>query len=69
MSERASGEGIFNLRGTWLTHILIAIALKLLFSSVPGISREASWTLTNLTYNIVKTALTLHLDDNARMYV
>lgn len=42
-----------NLRGTWLTNVLIVVAIKLAFSLVPGVTTEASWTLTNLTYNIV----------------
>lgn len=55
-------------RGTWITNILIVFALKLLYSSFPGITPETSWTLTNLTYNIVRFAirklrLTNRLDD------
>lgn len=42
-----------NFRGTWLTNILIVVVLKVAFSLVPGITCEVSWTLTNLTYNIV----------------
>lgn len=42
-----------SLRGTWLTNVLIVVALKLAFGLVPGINNEVSWTLTNLTYNIV----------------
>ena len=42
-----------HFRGTWLTNVLIAITLRGLFATVPGISNEAAWTLTNLTYNIV----------------
>ena len=43
-----------SLRGTWLTNILIAMVLKIAFSILPGVTPEISWTLTNLTYNIVK---------------
>jgi hypothetical protein len=42
-----------NSRGTWITNFLIASALKFGFAIVPGVSAEASWTLTNVTYNIV----------------
>lgn len=42
-----------SLRGTWLTNVLIVVVLKIAFSLVPGITTEVSWTLTNLTYNIV----------------
>lgn len=41
------------LRGTWLTNVLIVVVLKLTFSLVPGMTSNVSWTLTNLTYNIV----------------
>lgn len=44
-----------SLRGTWLTNILIAAVLKIAFSILPGVTPEISWTLTNLTYNIVKS--------------
>ncbi|KND03857.1 uncharacterized protein SPPG_01311 [Spizellomyces punctatus DAOM BR117] len=40
-----------NLRGSWLTNILIMVLLRLGMAIVPGISSEASWTLTNLVYN------------------
>lgn len=43
-----------NFRGTWATLVLIVVFLKILFSCVPGMSTELSWTLTNLTYNIVR---------------
>lgn len=43
-----------SLRGTWLTNILIAMVLKVAFSILPGVTPEISWTLTNLTYNIVR---------------
>lgn len=44
-----------NFRGTWVTNILLTVALGLLFSAVPGVTRETAWTLTNLTYNIVRS--------------
>ena len=43
-----------NFRGTWVTSVLLTVALGLLFSAVPGMTREMAWTLTNLTYNIVQ---------------
>ena len=42
-----------NFRGTWMTNVLLTVALGVLFSCVPGMTREMIWTLTNLTYNIV----------------
>jgi hypothetical protein len=44
-----------SLRGTWITNILIVVVVKLAFSIIPGVTPEISWTLTNLTYNIVST--------------
>ncbi|KAJ3015533.1 hypothetical protein HKX48_004558 [Thoreauomyces humboldtii] len=40
-----------NLRGSWLTNLLVMVVIRLGMAIVPGISTEASWTLTNLTYN------------------
>ncbi|GES89884.1 Orm1 type endoplasmic reticulum protein [Rhizophagus clarus] len=37
-------------KGAWLVHIILIICVKILFSSVPGVSSETSWTLTNLSY-------------------
>ncbi len=42
-----------NLRGTWISNVLIVVVLKVAFSILPGVTPEISWTLTNLTYNIV----------------
>jgi hypothetical protein len=38
--------------GAWFIHIFLIAGAKLFFSSIPGISSEASWTLTVLAYNI-----------------
>jgi hypothetical protein len=48
-----------NFRGTWVTNVLIAVALKGLFACVPGMTNELAWTLTNLTYNIVSPSTVL----------
>lgn len=48
-----------SLRGTWLTNVLIAMVLKVAFSILPGVSPEISWTLTNLTYNIVSLSIVI----------
>ncbi|ODQ54911.1 putative unfolded protein response Orm1 [Saitoella complicata NRRL Y-17804] len=37
-------------KGAWLIHPLLIILLRLLFNSLPTVSRELSWTLTNLSY-------------------
>jgi hypothetical protein len=33
-------------------HIVLILLLKLVYDSVPGLTQELSWTLTNLTYVI-----------------
>jgi len=39
-------------KGSWIIHIYVVVFGKLLFSVLPGISSEASWTLANLFYNM-----------------
>ncbi|ODV62638.1 ORMDL family protein [Ascoidea rubescens DSM 1968] len=37
-------------KGAWCIHIVIIIFLKIFYDFIPGITKELSWTLTNLTY-------------------
>eukprot|EP00842_Homolaphlyctis_polyrhiza_P003917 jgi/Hompol1/4526/HPOL_000939-RA len=37
----------------WITIIVAVVLLRFGFSVLPGISAEASWTLTNITYNVI----------------
>lgn len=39
-------------KGAWLIHIVIIVALLLLYDGMPWVSTELSWTLTNVTYVI-----------------
>lgn len=39
--------------GAWFTTIFVVVALKALFTVIPFITPEASWTLTNLSFNCV----------------
>lgn len=39
-----------NSRGAWITNVFLVVITKLLFSVIPFINNEASWTLTNLSY-------------------
>ena len=41
---------LFPVLGAWTIHIVLIIALKILFDIIPGVSQETSWTLTNITY-------------------
>lgn len=41
---------LFPPLGAWTIHIVLIIALKILFDIIPGVSQETSWTLTNITY-------------------
>ena len=38
------------LLGAWTIHVVLIVALKILFDIIPGVSQETSWTLTNITY-------------------
>ncbi|OLL23700.1 hypothetical protein NEOLI_005353 [Neolecta irregularis DAH-3] len=49
-----------NSKGAWAIHIVIIIALKILFNSVPWVSQEVGWTLTNLSYMAVGSYLMFH---------
>ncbi|KAK7754708.1 sphingolipid homeostasis protein orm1 [Diatrype stigma] len=39
-----------NAKGAWTIHIVLILALKILWDVVPGVSQETSWTLTNICY-------------------
>ncbi|KAL8725985.1 MAG: hypothetical protein Q9181_006213, partial [Wetmoreana brouardii] len=39
-----------NAKGAWAIHIVLIVALKIFFSIIPGIKRDTSWILTNITY-------------------
>lgn len=51
---RAAGRpGLIRSRmniGAWTIHIVLIIALKILWDVIPGVSQETSWTLTNISY-------------------
>lgn len=36
--------------GAWGIHIVLIIALKILYDVIPGVSQETSWTLVNISY-------------------
>ena len=40
-------------KGSWMIHVYLVVFGKILFSIIPGISPEASWTMANLFYNMV----------------
>lgn len=39
--------------GAWTIHIVIIAVLKIFYDSLPGVSQETSWTLTNISYTVV----------------
>lgn len=39
-----------NAKGAWGIHIVLIIALKILYDVIPGLSQETSWTLVNISY-------------------
>jgi hypothetical protein len=42
--------------GAWTIHIVIIAMLKIFYDSLPGVSQETSWTLTNISYMLVRSA-------------
>ena len=42
-----------NTRGSWIVNLMFPFILRVGCALIPGISREAAWTLTNLSYNTV----------------
>ncbi|KAI8384997.1 uncharacterized protein BYT42DRAFT_564321 [Radiomyces spectabilis] len=40
-----------NYKGAWFTTLVVIIALKMLYSVMPFLSPDLSWTLTNLSFN------------------
>jgi len=41
-----------NRKGAWVIHVVMIAAVKVFLDTLPGVSQELSWTLTNLTYLI-----------------
>jgi ORMDL family len=36
--------------GAWTIHVVLIVGLKIVYDTVPGVSQETSWTLTNISY-------------------
>ncbi|KAJ1566540.1 hypothetical protein HK405_009404, partial [Cladochytrium tenue] len=41
-----------NLRGSWITNVCLIVGLRIILGTIPGVSSEFAWTLTNLIYNL-----------------
>ncbi|KAI9849829.1 MAG: sphingolipid homeostasis protein orm1 [Sclerophora amabilis] len=39
-----------NAKGAWIIHAVLIICLKIFYDTIPGVSQETSWTLTNISY-------------------
>ena len=39
--------------GAWTIHFVIIVLFKVFYDSLPGVSQETSWTLTNISYMFV----------------
>ncbi|KAK2074285.1 hypothetical protein P8C59_008504 [Phyllachora maydis] len=39
-----------NGKGAWTIHLVLIALLKIIYDTIPGVSQETSWTLTNITY-------------------
>lgn len=48
-----------NAKGAWMIHIVLILALKILYDILPSVSQETSWTLVNTTY-MAATYLMFH---------
>lgn len=42
--------------GAWGIHIVLIIGMKIFYDTVPGVSQETSWTLTNISYMMVRVS-------------
>lgn len=54
----------FSLLGAWVTNVLIVVLIKFFFGIIPGISPELSWSMTTLTYNVVRPILNIVVNLN-----
>lgn len=52
---RTKPNGVTRLLGAWLIHIVLVLCGKMVLDTVPGMTQELSWTLTNLLYLGVST--------------
>lgn len=50
MENEHAANPLLRTAGAWLIHIILILALKILFNLLPSISQETSWTLTNTVY-------------------
>ncbi len=41
-------------KGAWTIHIVMICLAKIFYNTIPGISQELGWTLTNLSYMAVR---------------
>ena len=48
--RRTAANFTMDRAGAWLIHAVLICVLKILYNIIPGVSQEASWTLTNITY-------------------
>jgi hypothetical protein len=39
-----------NRKGAWVIHVVVIVLVKICLDNIPGVGRELSWTLTNITY-------------------
>ena len=42
-----------NSRGSWTTNIVLIACIRIVASTIPGISTELAWTITNVLYLVV----------------
>lgn len=50
--------------GAWGIHIVLIIGMKIFYDTVPGVSQETSWTLTNISYMMVRVPGALQIGNH-----
>ena len=65
-SEVNPASSYFNSKGMWVTYGLITGLLHITLLSIPFFSVAVTWTLTNLTHNVVGIT-TLIMSENAKL--
>jgi len=57
--HRQADATVVRVTGAWMIHIVLILALKILYDILPSVSQETSWTLVNTTY-MAATYLMFH---------
>jgi len=50
LCDETTADDLPKNTGAWTIHFVLIAALKIVYDTLPGVSQETSWTLTNITY-------------------